>query len=284
MESQTLSALAYARGACAGRLRPSGDLLDLAELQLHRRRPAEDRHAHLEARPLLVHLLDVTLEGGEGAVGHPHLLADLEGHHRLGPLHALLHLVQDAHGLILGDRRRPVVGPEEAGHLRRVLDEVIGAVRHLHLHQHVAREELALRGHLASASHLDHLLGGHQHLLEKIREARGLGAILDRLGHLPFEVRLGVHDVPALAHYLVYLASRPRPAVCRTAASTSRVPTAYCPSLSTNRTTLLITMSVSRKNTEVSATMISTMVVVIQTSFQVGHVTFDVSWRTSSMK
>ena len=62
------------------------------------------------------------------------------------------------------------------------------------------------------------------------------------------------------------------------------VPTAYCPSLSTNRTTLLITMSVSRKNTEVSATMISTMVVVIQTSFQVGHVTFDVSWRTSSMK
>ncbi len=44
-----------------------------------------------------------------------------------------------------------------------------------------------------------------------------------------------------------------------------------------------MTMSVSRKNTEVSATMIRTMVVVIQTSFQVGHVTFDVSWRTSSM-
>ena len=54
--------------------------------------------------------------------------------------------------------------------------------------------------------------------------------------------------------------------------------------LSTNCTTLPMTMSVSRKNTEVSATMISTMVVVIQTSFQVGHVTFDVSWRTSSMK
>ena len=52
---------------------------------------------------------------------------------------------------------------------------------------------------------------------------------------------------------------------------------AYRPSLSTNCTRLLMTMSVSRKNTEVSATMISTMVVVIQTSFQVGHVTFDVS-------
>ena len=40
-------------------------------------------------------------------------------------------------------------------------------------------------------------------------------------------------------------------------------------------------MSVSRKNTEVSATITSTMAVVIQTSFQVGHVTFDTSWRTS---
>ena len=40
-------------------------------------------------------------------------------------------------------------------------------------------------------------------------------------------------------------------------------------------------MSASRKKIDASATMISTMMVVIQTSFQVGHVTFDVSWRTS---
>jgi len=42
-------------------------------------------------------------------------------------------------------------------------------------------------------------------------------------------------------------------------------------------------MSVSRKNTDVSATMTSTIAVVIQTSFHEGHVTFAVSWRTSSM-
>ncbi len=41
--------------------------------------------------------------------------------------------------------------------------------------------------------------------------------------------------------------------------------------------------SVNKKKIDVSATITSTMVVVIQTSFQVGHVTFDVSWRTSSM-
>ena len=34
-----------------------------------------------------------------------------------------------------------------------------------------------------------------------------------------------------------------------------------------------ITKSARRKNVDVSATMISTMIVVIQTSFQVGHVT-----------
>ena len=38
-----------------------------------------------------------------------------------------------------------------------------------------------------------------------------------------------------------------------------------------------ITTSARRKNVDVSATMISTMIVVIQTSFQVGHVTFEVS-------
>jgi hypothetical protein len=60
------------------------------------------------------------------------------------------------------------------------------------------------------------------------------------------------------------------------------VPAAYRPRVSTNFTAWPMTMSVTRKNTEVAATMTSTMVVVIQTSFQVGHVTFAVSWRTSS--
>jgi hypothetical protein len=42
-------------------------------------------------------------------------------------------------------------------------------------------------------------------------------------------------------------------------------------------------MSANRKNTAVSVTITRTIAVVIHTSFQVGHVTFDVSWRTSSM-
>ena len=58
----------------------------------------------------------------------------------------------------------------------------------------------------------------------------------------------------------------------------------YRPNCRMNCITLPMIMSANRKNTDVSVTITSTMAVVIQTSFQVGHVTFDVSWRTSSMK
>src|SRR5690242_4485770 len=61
-------------------------LLDLSELELHRRRASEDRHRHLEPRALLVHFLDVTLERREGSVRDLHLLAHLEGDRRLGAL------------------------------------------------------------------------------------------------------------------------------------------------------------------------------------------------------
>ena len=44
-----------------------------------------------------------------------------------------------------------------------------------------------------------------------------------------------------------------------------------------NCTTLEMTMSVNRKNIDVRATITRTMAVVIQTSFQVGQVTFDTS-------
>src|SRR5262245_55510563 len=64
---------------------------------------------------------------------------------------------------------------------------------------------------------------------------------------------------------------------------TSEPPT-YCPNRRMQRTSEPTHLSVSRKNTDVSATITSTMAVVIQTSFQVGHVTFDTSWRTSCMK
>jgi hypothetical protein len=49
----------------------------------------------------------------------------------------------------------------------------------------------------------------------------------------------------------------------------------------TNRTSQPRTWSVKRKNIDASVTITKTMRVVIHTSFQVGHVTLEVSWRTS---
>jgi hypothetical protein len=111
-----------------------------------------------------------------------------------------LHLVEDAHGLLFRDRNRLVVRAEEARHLRRILDQQERRVGHLHLHEHVAREEFALRMDLATAAHLDDVLGRNQHLLEKVIKAGGLRPLLDGLRDLLLEVRVGVNDVPALCH------------------------------------------------------------------------------------
>src|SRR5215211_5921440 len=133
----------------------TSQLLHLSELELDRRRPAEDRHRDLHARAAVVDLLDDAVERGEWAVGHAHLLAHLERYRRLRPLDPFLHLMQDARGFRVRDRHRLVVRTEEAGHLRGILDEVIGLVGQIHLHQHVAGKELAFGVDLAAAPDLD---------------------------------------------------------------------------------------------------------------------------------
>src|SRR5690606_18537184 len=121
-------------------------------------RASEDGDFDLEARTLLVDVLNNTVEGGKGTVGNANLLADLEGHRGLRTLDTLLDLAKDALGLMIGNRNLLVVGTEKARDLRRVLDQVIGLVRQVRPHQHVAGEELALRIDLAAAADLNHLL------------------------------------------------------------------------------------------------------------------------------
>src|SRR5690606_16433291 len=81
-------------------------LFDLTELEIDGHGTPEDRNLHLEARTLLVHLLDGAVERSERPVGHAHLLTDLEGDRRLRPLDPFLHLVQDALRFRLRDRNR----------------------------------------------------------------------------------------------------------------------------------------------------------------------------------
>src|SRR5690606_22398279 len=104
--------------------RNRSDLFDLTVFQFDRPRPPEDRHLDLEARALLVDLLDDARPARDRPVRHPDVLADLEADRGLGPIDAFLHLLQDRHGLALRSRLRLVVRAKEARDLRGVLDEV----------------------------------------------------------------------------------------------------------------------------------------------------------------
>ena len=189
--------------------------------------------------------------------------------------------MQDALGFGVGNRHRLLVGAEEAGDLRRVLDQVIDFVGQVHLHQHVAGEELALGVDLAAAAHLGDLFLRHQDLFEMIGEAALLGLLADRIRDLVLEVRIGVDDVPALG--LAGVACRSRLS-CRCAVSLNPV---LVSSSSVRRcrarsvTAMRITWSATRKKTDAIATMTKTMAVVIAVSLREGQVTLLVSSRTS---
>src|SRR4029079_7392350 len=137
-------------------------------------------------------------ERGERSVGHAHLLADLERHRRLRTLNAFLHLMQDTVGFSVRNRHRLFVGAAKSGDLRRVLDEVIDLVGEIHLHQHVAGEELALGLDLAAAARLGDFFLRHQYLADMLGEPALLGLLADRIRDLVLEIRIGVYDVPAL--------------------------------------------------------------------------------------
>src|SRR4029079_18135059 len=74
---------------------PTSNLLDLQEIQFHRRRAAEDRHHHLERVLVEIHLVDDTVEAGERTLVDPHVIALLEGVLRLRLLSRRFHLLED---------------------------------------------------------------------------------------------------------------------------------------------------------------------------------------------
>src|SRR5690606_12257143 len=119
---------------------------------------------------------------------------------RLRTLDPFLDLAEDAISLIVRDRHRLAIGAEETGYLRRILDEVIGLIRQIRPHQHIAGEELTLRIDLAAATNLDNLLGRHEDLLEKMAQALLAGLLFDRFRNLLLKIRICVDDVPTRRH------------------------------------------------------------------------------------
>src|ERR1043165_4132228 len=235
----------------------------LAEFELHGSRAAENRDRHAQAALLVVDVLHRSLEVGERAVLHAHHLADLEQHLALGLLHALAHLLHDRVDFLLGNRRR--LGrraADETGHLVGVLDEVPGVVVHLHLDQHVPREELALGHVLLPALHLDDFLDRHQDLAELVLHSRAVDAVLQCALHRLLEAGISVHHVPTLiSRRRVHVFFHPR----------SR-------SYSTHSSVL----SLIHRNTAITSTNANTAAVACIVSLRVGQTTFFTSAQDSS--
>src|SRR5580765_1550528 len=226
----------------------------LTEFELDRSRASENRHRHAQAALLVVHVFHRTLEIGERAFLDAHHLAVLEQHRGLGLLHALAHLLHDRLDFLLGNRgglgRRAA---DEAGHLVGVLHQVPGVVVHLHLDEHVAGEELALRHVLLAALHLDDLLHRHEDLAELVGPAGAIDPVLERTLHRLLEAGVGVHDVPALAAHVFF---QLRITSYRTHSSV---------------------LSLIHKKTAITTTKANTAAVVCIVSFRVGQTTFFTS-------
>src|SRR5690606_15707929 len=66
------------------------------------------------------------------------------------------------------------------------------------LHEHVAREELALRTALLARTHLDHFFGRDQDLAKAILHLRTGDAVTQRLRHRLLEAGVRMHHIPTL--------------------------------------------------------------------------------------
>src|SRR2546422_8041158 len=117
-------------------------LLDLQEVQLHRRLAAEDGDEDLHLVPFRVHLVDHAVEVGKWPVGDADRLA--LGERDLVLRRVELDLPQDRADLTIGERRRLVPASDEARDAGCVAHDVPRIVAHDHLDQDVAREDLLL--------------------------------------------------------------------------------------------------------------------------------------------
>src|SRR6185437_1535920 len=157
----------------------------------------------------------------------------------------------------LGDRSRAIRrATDTTGHLRRALHEVPGVVGHLHLDQHVAREELALGNRLLAALHLDHFLDRDQDLAELLLQLGTPDPLGERALHAFLESRVRVHHVPLLVGHH------------------SGRPVSQLTSHASDEST-------AKRNSAMTTTKANTTAVVCTVSLRVGHATRPASARDS---
>ena len=71
-----------------------------------------------------------------------------------------------------------------------------GILVHVHLHQHVTGEELALAATLGTLAHLDHFLRRHKYLAKRITHLSATDALFQGTLYLVFKTRIRVYHIP----------------------------------------------------------------------------------------
>src|SRR5438067_3588597 len=151
------------------------------------------------------HLFDRAGEVRERPFRDLHHLADQErdGLLRLLFLHRLLDAEQAVH-LFGAERHRLAPGPHELDHALDAVDRVERLLVLEHVHEHVARVDLALRRHLLAVLDLHHLLGGDQGLADRLLLVGPrivLDAPLDQRAHLVLVPRRRLNRVPTMLRH-----------------------------------------------------------------------------------
>src|SRR5581483_1062690 len=120
------------------------NFLDLEEIQDDRCFSTEERDKDRDLVLIQINLTDRPDKLGERSIDHTYALTFRETDFGFGLLRLLRNLLQDRTDLIFHQRHRTSSRADKACDTRRVTYNIPGLIAHYHLHQHIARKDLAL--------------------------------------------------------------------------------------------------------------------------------------------
>src|SRR5213594_874109 len=230
--------------------------LDLRKPQLDRSAPAKNADQDFHPPAFLIDLVHHSVEPEERSVDNAHAVPFVKFLFLAGHRCPAVDLLAERVDLLLRQGDGVRAPAHEARDLRGLLDHLPGLVRHVHFNQHIPREKFPSRGAFLAFLDLDHVLGRHQHLPDLVLQAHLVGAFQNAVLHTALESRIGVHDVPVLAHGAV---------LAHSIFTTSK----------------LIKISANRKNSDTISTKTITTAVDPIVSLRLGYEIFFSSERTS---
>src|SRR2546429_647793 len=234
----------------------------LQVIKLDRRGPPEQRHRDPHLALVRYHFLDRAREVGERPFRDLHHLARQERNVLLGLFlfHGLFDPEEAVH-LFRTERHRHPTGAHELDHALDAVDHVDRFLVQDHVHEHVARIDLALHRDLLAVLDLHLFLGGDQGLPDRLLLVRArvvLDAPVDERANLVLVPRRRLNRVQAMVRHLNRLATADTNTSC---SSESMIP-----------------MSTPRKITNTTITPVAFL-----SSSQLGQVTFRTSAGTCTV-